>query len=173
MNLSDAINNRRSIRTFKKEELPEATVEKLLEAARQAPSAGNVQPWEFVIAISQEKKTAISKAAYEQGSLIQASIVIVVCADEQRAAQSYGQRGKTLYCIQDTAAAIQNILLTACSLGLGACWIGAFKEDEVKEVINAPKDMRPIALIPVGPPNESPKSRLQRPLASMVHWETF
>jgi nitroreductase len=149
MDLLEAITKRRSIRTYKKQPLPEATVEKLIEAARMAPSAGNVQPWGFVVATSQETKQKLSNAAYGQKDLEEASIVIVVCADEKRASESYGVRGKTLYCIQDTAAAIQNILLTACSLGLGSCWIGAFKEDEVRGVIVAPKEMRPVALLPI------------------------
>ena len=70
-------------------------------------------------------------------------------------------RGKSLFCLQDTAAAIQNILLTAYSLGLGSCWIGAFKEDEIRQIINAPKEMRPVALIPIGYPNEAPAAEKQ------------
>ena len=173
MNLTDAIKNRRSIRAFKKQDLPQATVEKLLEAARWAPSAGNVQPWEFVVASTQKIKQELSKAAFEQKDLEEASIVIVVCADEKRAAESYGVRGKALYCLQDTAAAIQNILLTACSLGLGSCWIGAFKEDELKKAINAPREMRPVALISVGYPTEAPEARSRRPLSEIMHKETF
>lgn len=173
MDLSDAVAKRRSIRTYKKQDLPQGIVEKLLEAARQAPSAGNVQPWEFVVASTQKTKMDISQAAFGQKYLREASVVIVVCADEKRAVESYGDRGKTLYCLQDTAAAIQNILLTACSLGLGSCWIGIFKEDEIRKVINAPKDMRPVALIPVGYPNESPDARPRRPLGEVMHKETF
>jgi nitroreductase len=156
MDLLDIIQTRRSIRTYKKQELPQGTIEKLLEAARWAPSAGNVQPWEFVVGSSPKTKQELAQAAYEQTDIEEASIVIVVCADEKRAAESYGIRGKTLYCLQDTAAAIQNILLTASSLGLGSCWTGAFKEDEIKKVINAPKGIRPVALIPIGYPNEAP-----------------
>ncbi|MCW3995751.1 MAG: nitroreductase family protein [Candidatus Bathyarchaeota archaeon] len=173
MNVSDAIINRRSIRSYKKQDLPQATIETLLEAARQAPSAGNIQPWSFIVAATDKTKQAISEAAFGQRSLQQAAIVIVVCADEKRAAEGYGERGRTLYCIQDTAAAIQNILLTACSLGLGSCWIGAFKEDAVRKVINAPKGMRPVALLPIGFPNEAPEPRLRRPLSEIVHWEKF
>jgi len=173
MNLLDTIRMRRSIRTYKKQDLPPGIVEQLLEAARQAPSAGNVQPWEFVVASAQKNKMVLSQAAFGQNDLQEASIVIVVCADEKRAAEAYGVRGKTLYCFQDTAAAIQNILLTACSLGLGTCWIGAFKEDEVRKVINAPPHMRPVALIPVGYPNESPDARPRRPVSEIMHWETF
>ena len=111
-----------------------------------------------MVVSTQKTKQAISNAAFGQKNLQEASVVIVVCADEKRAEESYGARGRTLYCLQDTAAAIENILLTACSMGLGTCWIGAFKEEEIRKVINAPKDMRPVALIPVGYPNESPDS---------------
>jgi nitroreductase len=173
MNLLEVIMKRRSIRTFKKQEVSQKTVEKLLEAARWAPSAGNVQPWEFVIVSSQQTKQELSKAAFNQKNLEEASVVIVVCADEKRAAESYGVRGKRLYCLQDTAAAIQNILLTAYSLGLGSCWTGAFKEDEIRKVINAPKEMRPVALIPVGYPNEVPEATRRRPLNKIMHKESF
>jgi nitroreductase len=173
MDVSDAVAKRRSVRTYKKQDLPQGTVEKLLEAARQAPSAGNVQPWEFVIASLPKTKQELSQAAFGQKNLQEASVVIIVCADEKRAAESYGARGKTLYCFQDTAAAIQNILLTACSLGLGTCWIGAFKEEEVRKIINAPTYMRPVALIPVGIPNEAPDAKHRRPLSDIMHKEAF
>jgi nitroreductase len=173
LDLLDVITKRRSIRSFKKQELSQTIIEKLVEAARWAPSAGNFQPWVFVVASSQKIKQNLSIAAYSQKALEEASIVIVVCVDEKRAAESYGVRGKTLYCIQDTAAAIQNILLTAHSLGLGSCWIGAFKENEIKIVIEAPKEMRPIALIPIGYPNESPPVRNRRTLSEIMYKETF
>ena len=173
MDLLEIIKNRRSIRVFKKQDVPQDIIEKLLEAARWAPSAGNVQPWAFVVASSQKMKQSLSMAAFGQKDLEEASVVFVVCADEKLAEQSYGVRGKSLYCLQDTAAAIQNILLTAYSLGLGSCWIGAFKEDEIRQAIKAPKEMRPVALIPVGYPNEAPAARRRRPLCEIIHKETF
>jgi len=173
MDILETIKNRRSIRTYKRQDLAQQTLDKLLEAARWAPSAGNVQPWAFVIVTSQKIKQGISLGAFGQKSLEEASIVIIVCADEKRAEQSYGSRGKTLYCLQDTAAAIQNIMLTAHSLGLGSCWVGAFKEEEIRKVIRAPKEMRPIALIPIGYPNENPAARNRRPLSEITRKETF
>jgi len=173
MDILETIKNRRSIRTYKRQDLAQETLDKLLEAARWAPSAGNVQPWAFVIVTSQKIKQGISLGAFGQKTLEEASIVIVVCADEKRAEQSYGSRGKTLYCLQDTAAAIQNIMLTAHSLGLGSCWVGAFKEEEIRKVIKAPKEMRPIALIPIGYPNENPAARNRRPLSEITRKETF
>ena len=173
MDLLEALAKRRSVRKYKKQDLPQGTIEKLLEAARLAPSAGNVQPWAFVVVSSQKTKIDLSEAAFGQTDLQDAPAVIVVCADVKRATESYGDRGKNLYCIQDTAAAIQNILLTTCAMGLGTCWIGAFKEDTVKKAINAPQNMRPIALIPVGYPDEPPRLIPRRPISEIMVKETF
>jgi SagB-type dehydrogenase family enzyme len=115
----------------------------------------------------------LGEAALDQSFIEEAPVVIVVCADENRSARRYGSRGRTLFCIQDTAAAIQNIHLTACSHGLGTCWIGAFKEDEVKTILKIPDGMRPVAIIPVGYPDESPTRPSKRPASRIVHYETF
>ena len=148
-------------------------VETLIEAARWAPSAGNIQPWEFVIVRKPAVKKKLAQAALNEAFVEEAPAVIVVCADEKRASMGYGIRGRTLYCIQDTAAATQNILLTAYSLGLGSCWIGAFNEDEAKEALNAPEGVRPVAIIPVGYPNETPPQRGRRFINQIVHHEGF
>ena len=173
MEIFEAITNRRSVRAYKQLVLPLGTIEKLLDAARWAPSAGNVQPWAFVVAASTDMKRALCLAAYSQKEIEDASIVIVVCADEKRAEERYGARGKTLFCLQDTAAAIQNILLTAYSLGLGSCWVGTFKEGQVRKAIRAPDEMRPVAMIPVGYPDEAPEARGRRSLSEIIYRETF
>ncbi len=173
MELFEAIKNRRSIRSYKKQDLPQETINQLVDAARVAPSAGNAQSWAFVLATEQKTKQALSTAAYDQKWLAEAPAVFVVCADMQRAEESYGERGKSLYCFQDTSAAIENILLAATALGLGACWMGAFREEEIRKVINAPPHMKPVALIPVGYPNESPRARNRRPASEIVFRESF
>ncbi|MCK4483131.1 nitroreductase family protein, partial [Candidatus Bathyarchaeota archaeon] len=109
-------------------------MEKLVDSARWAPSAGNTQPWRFIIVRKPEIKRKLAAAALGQSFVEEAPVVIVVCADEDRSSMGYGVRGKTLYCIQDTAAAIQNIHLAAYSLGLGTCWIGAFREEEARRI---------------------------------------
>jgi len=173
MELSEAIKGRRSVRAFKRQDVFEETVEKLIDAARHAPSSGNIQPWEFVVVRNLEVKKKLARAALNQAFVEEAPVVIVVCANERRSSMGYGSRGKTLYCIQDTAAATQNILLTAYSLGLGACWIGAFNEDEAKLALNAPEGIRPVAIIPVGYPDETPPQRSRRSLSQIVHHENF
>jgi len=173
MDVFEAIQNRRSIRKYKKQALPEDAVDKLIEAARLAPSAGNVQPYAIVIVKQESLRHQLSMAAMGQKDIAEAPVVLVVCANEKWAKESYGERGKTLYCLQDTAAAVQNILLMATALGLGTCWIGAFKEKDVKKVVNAPDEMRPVALIPIGYPDESPAPRSRRAAAELVYIESF
>ncbi len=172
MELSEVIKGRRSIRAFKPQDVPEETIEKLIDAARQAPSAGNIQPWEFVISRKPETKKKLALAAH-QAYVEEAPVIIVVCADEKRSSMGYGKRGEKLYCIQDTAAAIQNMLLTAYSIGLGTCWIGAFTESEVKAALRTPDGIRPVAIVPVGYTNETPSQRKRRPLSQIMHYEVF
>jgi nitroreductase len=173
MDVLEAIKERRSIRAFKDEDVPAEVVEKLIDAARWAPSAGNIQPWEFIIIRKPEIKKRLAEAALDQSFIEEASVVIVVCANENRSSEGYGVRGKTLYCIQDTAAAIQNVLLAAYSFGLGTCWIGAFKEEEAREILKIPYGTRPVAIIPVGYSTETPLPRNKRPISEIVHYETF
>jgi nitroreductase len=173
MEVLEAIKGRRSIRAFTGKDVKEEIVEKLIDAARWAPSAGNIQPWEFIIVRKPEVKRRLAEAALDQTFIEEASVVIAVCAHENRSSEGYGVRGKTLYCIQDTAAAAQNIHLAAYSLGLGTCWVGAFGEEEAREILKIPLGVRPIAIIPVGYPAESPSPPSRRPLRQIIHYETF
>jgi nitroreductase len=170
----EAVKRRRSIRAFKSKNVSAKIVEKLLDAARWAPSAGNIQPWEFIVVRKPEIKRALAEAALDQTFIEEASVVIVVCANKNRSSRGYGIRGKTLYCIQDTAAAIQNIHLVAYSLGLGTCWVGAFTEEKAREILKIPNKIRPVAIIPVGYPAETPPlRRSRRPINQIVHYEMF
>jgi nitroreductase len=173
MDVFEAIKGRRSIRAFERRDVSDEDVARLIDAAMWAPSAGNIQPWEFVIVRKPDAKRRLVEAAWEQSFIEEADVVIVVCANENRSSQRYGDRGKSLYCIQDTAAAIQNIHLAANSLGLGTCWIGAFKEEEVRQTLNVPQGIRPVAIVPVGYAAESPSPRNKRLMDQIVHHETF
>ena len=173
MDIFEAIKKRRSIRAFKNIDVSDEIVEKLIDAARWAPSAGNIQPWEFIVVRNLDAKRRLAEAALNQTFIEEAPVVIVVCADYQRSARGYGSRGATLYCIQDTAAAIQNIHLAAIALGLGTCWIGAFREEPVKKLLGIPDGVRPVAIIPVGYPAEQPAPRPRRPLNEIIHREMF
>lgn len=164
----DCIKERRSIRRFKPDPVPEATIGRLLEAACAAPSAGNVQPWFFYCIYKDDLKQALARAALGQKFVAQAPVVIVVCADPERAATAYGERGRNLYCLQDTAAAVTNLMLAATGYGLGTCWVGAFSEAEVSRVLSLPPNLRPVAIIPVGYPDQTPAPRSRRSLEEVV-----
>lgn len=153
MDVFEAMEKRHSVRSFDtSREVPEELVEKLLYCACLAPSAGNVQPWRFFVVREAGVREGLAAAALGQGFVARAPVVIVVCADLEAHAAGYGRRGVELYSIQDTAAAVQNMLLAATALGLGTCWVGAFREEEVSRVLGLPRSLRPLALIPVGYP---------------------
>lgn len=150
MNFNELAKARKSIRKFKPDDVSDDIIMKLLEAAQEAPSAGNCQPWHFYVIKNKDVISRIHERAYSANWILTAPVLIVVCADIQRSESRFGERGRNLYCIQDTAAAIQNILLCATDLGIGTCWCGAFNESAVTEILNLPKDMRPVAIIPLG-----------------------
>lgn len=151
-NILALIRERRSVRRFRPDPVPSETITALLEAARWAPSAGNLQPWFFYVVTKQKEREMLAKAAWDQRFVAQAPVSLVVCAEPERSARVYGDRGRSLYCYQDTAAAVQNILLAASSLGLGACWVGAFREEEVRLCLAIPPGRVPVAIVPVGYP---------------------
>ena len=173
MQIPEMIKERRSIRAFSDRDISDGDVELLVEAACWAPSAGNRQPWEFVVVRGWEGKRRLVEAAHGQSFIAEAPVVFVVCADPGRSASRYGRRGVELYCLQDTAAAVQNLLLTAAANGLGGCWIGAFDEDRAARAVGAPAGVRPIAIVPVGYPAESPPPRPRRRLSEVIHRERF
>lgn len=169
MDLFEAIENRRSIRRYQEDQpVDEAIVERLLRAAVAAPTAGNAQPWHFLVVRSATSRRDLSAAALGQDLLVQAPVVIVVCADLDRANRAYGSRGESLYCLQDTAAAVQNLLLAATAEGLGTCWVGAFDEKQASRSLALDAHLRPVALVPVGHPAERPAARPRRDLQEVT-----
>jgi nitroreductase len=151
MNVLEAMEKRRSVRSFDEaRDVPGELVEKLLRCACMAPSAGNVQPWRFLVVRDASVKEDLARAALGQSFVARVPVVIVVCADLAAHNSAYGNRGRELYSIQDTAAAVENMLLAATSLGLGTCWVGAFREEEASKALGLARDIRPLALVPVG-----------------------
>jgi nitroreductase len=173
LDVFEAIKERKSVRAYADEKVSEKDVERLIDAARWAPSAGNIQPWEFVIVKDAKTKRKLSDAALNQAFIEKAPVVIVVCADLYRSSRGYGSRGVHLYSLQDTAAATENILLAAQELGLATCWVGAFRENEVAKAVKAPRNLKPVAIVPVGHPAERPGAPPKRSVNEIVHYETF
>lgn len=157
MDLWEAIRGRRSVRKFYSTDISKDTLLKLIAAACSAPSAGNIQPWKFYVITSEKMKQNLVSAALGQTFLAKAGAVIVVCADLSASSRGYGSRGKHLYAIQDTAAAIENLFLAAHAEGLGCCWVGAFDEAETIRVLNLPPNEVPVAMLPIGKPSTPPR----------------
>jgi nitroreductase len=157
MNAFDAIIGRKSIRKFEKKPVDDKLIGVILHMATHAPSAGNVQDWRFVVVKDEEQKKRLSNAALEQEQIVEAPVDIVVCSDLKSIGLKYGRRGEELYSIQDTAAAVENILLSSHALGLGACWVGSFDEEKARFILGLPEHVRPLAIVPVGYPAEQPQ----------------
>jgi len=150
LQLLEVIYNRSSCRNFLDKPIDEWILENLLEAMRRAPSAGNIQPWHFFAILNQKIKNKLVQAAYGQGFIAEAPVVFVVCINPVKSSLGYGKRGRNLYCIQDAAAATENLLIAAEAMGLAGCWVGAFNEDEAARVLNLSPYLRPVAIVPIG-----------------------
>ena len=140
MEVFEAIQKRQSVRSYLSDKVPIEKLMKILEAARLAPSAGNIQPWHFIIVTEQQMRDKLSKGRYAN-FLVESPIVIVGCGDRQASPNWH---------LVDTTIAMQNMVLTATSEGLGTCWIGSFNEDQVKKLLDIPERFKVIALLAVG-----------------------
>jgi nitroreductase len=165
MDAMDAILSRRSVRRYTAQPVPEQTIKELLEAAMSAPSAGNQQPWHFVVIKDRSILDEIPKYHPYSEMLKEASVAILVCGD----LKSEKHKG---FWVQDCSAATQNILIAAHAKGLGAVWLGIYPDeqraDAIRELLDMPGHIVPLSLIPVGYPAEK-KPRPDRYDASRIH----
>ncbi len=149
----DAILNRRSIRKFTGQPVPDGLVTQLLRAAMAAPSARNQQPWQFVVVRDREVLEAISWASPYSAMTRDAQLAVVVCGDLSRE-DSPG------YWVQDCSAATENLLIAATALGLGAVWLGFYPREErieaLTRILGLPENIVPLSVIPIGYPAEQP-----------------
>lgn len=156
---------RRSIRKYKAEQIPQETLEKILDAGRHAPSANNEQPWHFIIVAEPGIKEKLSHGKWNT-FIRDSTFTVVGCAYEGNA---YALKWSKI----DTTIALQNMVIAAWSLGVGSCWIGDFEETEVRRILNVPKDWRIISLISFGYPDETPETTPRKPLKAIVSYDRF
>jgi len=149
MELYDVIKTRRSVRSFLKKAIPDDVLSRVLEAARVAPSGDNSQPWRFVIVKDQDKKKKIAQACYEQDFVEQAPVVIVCCSIKCSSGYEPWQDDAGW---RDTVISVDHLILAARNEGLGTCWVGAFHEKAVKEIVKVPGDVRVAMVVPIGYP---------------------
>jgi len=156
MDVFECIRTRRSVRKYIPKQVEWDKVGQILDAGRMAPSAGNLQNWQFLVVTDEDKRKQIAEASARQYWMINANVHIIICEKPEIMEQYYGIRGERLYSIQNCAAAVENMLLTAHELGLGSCWIGAFDEEKVKRICSIPERARPQAIIAIGYADDKP-----------------
>ncbi|MFQ6068143.1 MAG: nitroreductase family protein [Candidatus Bathyarchaeia archaeon] len=164
MDVFEAIKTRRSIRKYKSGLIPDEELKMIFEAARWAPSAGNRQPWCFVVVRDAEKRKALAKAANNQKFLENATVIITALGDTKISKRWYDK---------DPMIAVEHMVLAATALGYGTCWIGAFNEDEVKRLLKIPKEMSVIALLPIGVSNETLNPRPRKEISEIFFEEEY
>jgi nitroreductase len=166
MQVSEAIRTRRSIRAYKPDPVPEEVLRQVLEAARLAPSAGNRQPWLFVVVRDPAVKERL-REAYAAEWFVRAPVIICACGLPNRA---YTRADGKNFVEVDVTIAMDHLVLAAWELGLGTCWIGAFDPAKVKEILALPREVEPLALTPLGYPAEEPAAKPRRPLEEIVRF---
>ncbi len=167
MEFFDVIKNRYSIRRFKEKEVEDEKLRLIFETVNLAPSAGNLQAYDIFLIRDKNKKELLAKASYDQNFIKQAPVVLIFCANTKRS-EYYGEKGRKLYCLQDATIAASYAQLAATNLGLGSVWVGGFDENEVLKILGSPRHSIPVAIIPIGYPDEKPKRRKRRELDDLV-----
>jgi nitroreductase len=170
MNVIDAIRARKSIRSFLDKPVEDKKLHAVLEAGRLAPSAGNRQEWRFIVVSDRESRVKLGEAANGQSFVGEAPVVIVACAESDGHVMSCGQPSYPI----DVAIALDHISLAAFELGLGTCWIGAFSEKKVKEILGIPEKIRVVELMPLGyASNASVKKKIRFDLQKIVKYNKW
>jgi nitroreductase len=177
----EVIQNRRSIRKYKDQQVEEETLLKIIDCGRLAPSDSNTQPWNFIIVRSEEMRTKLAEVSHKQDWMIGAPVFIVCVADIRVATTETGPLEVNedtpgigpKQIILDTAIAGENIVLAAESLGLGTCWVSWYVQDEIRSVLGIPSDKYVVAVITMGYADQTPKQRPRRSLEEIVRYERW
>ena len=173
MDVFGCIRTRRSVRKYKDRQVPWDNVVEILQAGKYAPFAGNIFNVKFIVVKNEAKRKAIAEASVQQHWMADAPIHIVVAGEPEKAERYYGTRGVRLYTIQGCAAAIENMLLTAHSLGLGSCWVGAFDEEEIRRLCNLPEHVNVQAIVTIGYADETPTAPPKYRIEHAMYFEKW
>lgn len=163
------IQSRRSIRSYDSRNVEEDKLLRVLESGRLSPSAGNRQERRFIVVKDTNTRKLLSEAANNQRFVAEAPVVIAACSVENEYIMKCGQLAYPI----DTAIAVDHMTLQAVEEGLGTCWIGAFDEEKVKELLNIPHDIRVVTLLPLGYPLTIPQPTPRKSLDEIVMWEKW
>jgi len=170
MEFSELIKKRRSVRAYKDKAISEKDLNKLLEMANSAPSAGNLQAYNILVVKDKEKKSLLADAAYGQRFIEHAPIVLVFVAMSSISSKRYGHRGRELYAVQDATIAAAYAQLGAINLGFSSAWVGSFDEVKVRKMFGLAQDAKPVAIIPLGYALKEPPKMPRRKLGEGIHY---
>ncbi|TET90402.1 MAG: nitroreductase [Methanomassiliicoccales archaeon] len=171
MDVAEAIRARRSVRRYKSTPIPDETLQNVLNAARLAPSAENMQPWRFVVVRDEDAKRELASACNNQTWIAEAPVIIAACGVPDEAGTIVG--GYVDPVSVDVSIALTQAALEATSEGLGTCWVTAFSEERVKSILNIPPDVRVVALTPLGYPDEMPEPSGRKHLSQIVCYDKY
>ena len=169
MDVMTAIKTRRSIRAYKDKPIEDEKLEAVLEAGRLAPSASNLQEWKYVVVKDKALRGKLVDAANGQQFVGQAAAVIVACAVQTDHVMPCGELSYPI----DVAISVDHMTLAAVEQGLGTCWIGAFRQDEVKRLLGIPEEVRVVVLLPIGYPDVSPAPKPRKSLEEITAYEKW
>ena len=169
MEFLELARQRYSVRAYKSSPVEEEKLEKVLEAARLAPTACNLQPFQLIV-IHTKGREAELRRIYKSSWFVQAPIIICACAIPS---QSWARQDGKSYCHVDVTIAMDHLILAAADLGLGTCWIGAFNPEEARLILGLPEDVEPVAFTPLGYPNDQPghRHKSRKSLNDLVRYE--
>ena len=169
MDVNQAITTRRSIRRYLKKPIEPEKLVKILEAARWSPSANNRQDWKFIVIQDASLIKQMVAACRNQSFIAEAPLLIAACSLKPDSLMTCGQPRGTV----DLSIAMTSMLLQAWELGLGTCWLGAFEQDRVKELLKVPESVSVVAVTPVGYPAMIPVPTDRKPLDAIVCYDQF
>lgn len=152
MDLYEVMRTRRSIRSYRADPIPEEVLNRVLEAARIAPSGSNRQPWRFILVQDEKVKRQLVPACGSQSFIAEAPVVVVACGHNIHYNRG-GYMGE-MSILVDVSIGFTHLILAARAEGLGTCWIGAFNNDEVKRILKIPDDANVVAVTPLGCPKD-------------------
>jgi nitroreductase len=174
MEFDVVVRKRKMIRQYELHRpVPDYIVNKLIENAHRAPSAGHSQVQEFIIVKDPSTKSKLSETALGQRQVYDASALIIICSNTSRSVNRYGKRGKDFYSIIDGAFASMLILLTSVNEEIGACFVGAFEDDKVSDILELPEYVKPIGIITLGYPAESPERFERINISKLVYHNRY
>lgn len=170
MNFDEVIINRTSIRRFKNEAIEDSKINQIVEHIVSAPSAGNLQAYKIYIIKNKQILKDLTEASLDQDSILKSKIAFVFCALPEESSKKYGDRGKNLYALQDATIAASYCQLAVTNQNLASVWIGAFDDKEVTKVLNLPETEIPVAIIPIGKPNEITYPTSRKSIDNVISW---